>query len=70
MFNYFLYVPLENNPVKVWGVHAGRRYLAGLQLRDHSTQLVDTDQHFVPDSHPYVVSRSLDIREEVDTMWK
>lgn len=70
VFQCFLYAPVEDDPVKVWGGHAGGCYLAGLQLMDHSTQLVDTDQHSVPDSHPYVVPRRLELREVDDTIWK
>lgn len=70
VFHCLLYAPVENYPVKVYGVQVVGCNLAGLQLMDHSTQLVDTDQHSVPDGHPYVVPRSLEFREVDDTIWK
>lgn len=54
-------VPVEDNSVNGWGVHASECYLAGFYLMNHSTQLIDTNQHSVSDSHSNVVSRSLEM---------
>lgn len=60
-------VPGKVNRVNVCGVHVGSRCdWAGFHFMDNSTQLVDTNQHIVSDSHPNVVSRGLRMKEEHD----
>lgn len=60
----FLCVPVEDNPVKVWGIHICECYFAGFYFMNFSTQLIDTNQHIVSDRHPNEVSKSLEMKEK------
>lgn len=64
--------PVETNSVHVWGVRAGSGDLAGFDFMDQSPQFIDTNQDFVSDGHPDVISRGLTRNKDIKakSQWK